>query len=157
MNRIYLPNNRRLKQTRRPRSGATIVEGAVVLALLLTLLLFTLDVGLAVLRYNGLSTAVRALARNAIVRGRLSSPEATSWGPAAAVGTAADEAYAVTLQHLATMKPADVRVEITWPDGGNSEGDRVRAKLSYMSGGHSFLSMLGAGTLRAESDMLIAQ
>lgn len=115
------------------RDGMTTVEGVTVLGLLLMLLFVTFDLGLAAFRYNILAAVARQLAREAIVRGSAAPPEMTAWGPLAYTGTAADgtEIANSAAPRLATMKPNDVRVEITWPDGDHQENDRVIVRLNY--------------------------
>jgi hypothetical protein len=109
-------------------------------------------------RYNLLSVAARAVARQAIVHGTMSSPELTTWGPAAVSGTAADATApaAVAAPLLATMTTTDVALSVEWPDGDNRTGDRVRVTLSYVHTPHVPLIDLGnAFHLRAQSTMQI--
>lgn len=117
----------------RARSGALVVEGAIVLGVVLTLLLGMLDLAIAVLRFNTLSEAARRGARAAIVHGELSSPEKTSWGPATFTGTADDssELAAAIRPVLVAFDAADVAVTADWLDGGNARDDRVRIAVSY--------------------------
>ena len=61
------------------RHGATLIEAALVTVALLSLLLGTLDMGIAVLRYNMLAEAARTGARMAIVHGSDASPEMVAW------------------------------------------------------------------------------
>lgn len=69
------------------RSAATLVESAIVLLLLVLLILGTLDLGLAVFRYNLAAELARIGARAAIVRGLDAPPELPAWdGATAAVG-----------------------------------------------------------------------
>ena len=68
----------RLKTKTHSRRGATLVEAAFVTVALLSLLLGTLDLGIAVLRYNMLSEAARTGARMAIVHGS-DATEMTTW------------------------------------------------------------------------------
>jgi hypothetical protein len=139
------------------RRGVAVVEGAVVLTVLLLLLFVILDLGLAVARYNILAATAREVARAAIVRGSLASPEAAPWGPATYTGTAADgsEIAQIAADWLAAIPPSDVAVTVRWPDAGNREGDHVEVELRYF---HDALPMLDFGSgfdLRARSSMRI--
>jgi Flp pilus assembly protein TadG len=141
----------------RRRVGAVAVEAAVVMSVLLLFLFGLLDLGLATARYDVLSAAARDVARAAIVRGGRAAPDLTSWGPATYSGNAADssEIAETAATVLATMAPADVTVQVSWPDGDNEEGDRVQVVLQYV---HQGLSLLGLGnglTLRSQSTMQI--
>jgi len=108
------------------------VEGAIVLSVFLAVLMAMLDVSLAAARYNALSECVRRAGRMAIVRGER-SPASKQFGPATWEGTAADT-HAVTpsLRPLLIAMPAgSVHIKMSWPDGGNEVGKRVRVELSY--------------------------
>jgi hypothetical protein len=140
------------------RRGAAAVEAAVVLSVFLVLLVGSLDLALAVLRSNTLAEGARRLARAAIVRGAAAEHALGSWGPGDDSGTASDgsEPAAVIRDALVLINPAQVQYVLIWPDGGNANGQRVRAELT--SSHRSLVSTLfGAGevTLRATSVMQI--
>jgi Flp pilus assembly protein TadG len=147
-----------MNHTQRDRRGAVAVEGAIVMALLLLVFSFTFDVGLAVVRYNFLSTAARTVARQAVVHGSAAAPELATWGPTAVAVTASapDPAAEAAAPLLATMSLDQVAVAVDWIDGGNREGDRVRVTLSF---DHPslvpLLGFVGSFHLRAESTMQI--
>jgi hypothetical protein len=139
------------------RRGAVALESAVVLSAALTLLFVTVILGLAAYRSNILAAAARRVAREAIVHGAKATPERTVWGPTDYTGTAADstEIAAAAAPLLATMSAADVTVEVTWPDGGNRENDRVHVRLSYRQtllipflSLNNPLDLLGVSTMR---------
>jgi len=141
------------------RSGAAIVEGAIVLAVFLTIVFALFDLGLAVLRENALAEAARRLAREAIVHGALSEPQRNAWGPAGYTGTAADDSEIADAIRpaLITMNPADVSIDLNWPDDDNRTGDRVsvvvqcdhRTILPRVFGA-STLELRGESTMRIE-------
>lgn len=114
------------------RSGAALVEGAVIGSVFLLTLFVTLDLALAVLRYNALSEASRSIARAATVRGERSSA-LTVWGPARVESTMSSEMMeSISAKGLlVTMDPDDVQLVMEWPDGGNQVNDRVRITLLY--------------------------
>lgn len=145
--------------SRRPvRRGVAAIEGAVVLGTLFVLVFGMLDLGLAVCRYNTLSCAARALARVAIIRGAKAAPEWPAWGPSsyAGSGNSASEMATVLAPYLCTLSPADVAVQITWPDAGNQVGNRVSVQLNYAY--HPLTPFIGYGgplSLSATSTMKI--
>lgn len=116
------------------RWGATAVEAAIVLPIALLALFAILDLGLASLRYNTLAEAARRLARAAVVRGEETPTEiGNDWGPSPIIATADDAIDPALTIHplLPTMEPADVSIEMTWPDATNNAGSRVRVQLKY--------------------------
>jgi Flp pilus assembly protein TadG len=103
----------------------------LILMLFLTLVLAMIDLGIMTTRSQALAHAARSGARAAIVRGEFADTLGTL-GPSAYSGTANDSqpvAQAVRAQ-LVAMNPANVRVNVTWPDGSNEFGKRVRVTAS---------------------------
>lgn len=130
--KFQLQNQRPARRQRSPRSGAAILETMVVLLAMLTLLFGFVDLGLAVVRHNILSEASRRLAREAIVHGEQAAKEGTAWGPTmlqVAADSATDQAAHIR-PILATLRPSDVFIQVTWPDGDNKVGSRVRVRLT---------------------------
>ena len=113
------------------RRGATTIEGAIVLGVLLTLVTGMLDLAVAVFRQHQLSYAARGVCRTATVRGSeagvLGVWGPTTVGPVAASGTGPVPAAART--HLCALNPAAVTVRAEWPDGNNEPGSRVAVSL----------------------------
>ncbi|MEX2287981.1 MAG: TadE family protein [Planctomycetaceae bacterium] len=131
------------------RRGAAIIEGAIVIGVFLVILLGTLDLGLAVLRYNVLSEAARRLARSATLHGERAAPERSAWGPDTYKGTAGDGSdYAGAINKiLVTMELNDVKISLEWLDDGNASGDRVLARLDVKH--HTIIPFLfGKGDLQ---------
>jgi hypothetical protein len=142
----------------RKRAGATTIETAIVLSLFLMLCFAILNLGLSTFRYNVLGAAARRVARESIVHGAAASPEREVWGPTSFSGHVADRhAIAeIVATILPTMNPADVAVEVSWPDGENQEGDRVRVRLSFVDAPFVPFMSLGAPlTLKADCTMRI--
>jgi Flp pilus assembly protein TadG len=143
----------------RTRRGATLVEAAVVLLVFVTLLLGTLDAALAVRQYNAVSQAARQGVREAIVRGEYAPPRRAAWGPATYSGTAADahEIAQIIQQSLVGLDPGRVTILLTWPDGANTVGSRVRCTVatSYRPAVTTLFSRREL-TFSATSTMLIA-
>src|SRR5438094_3008455 len=68
----------RRHQDRRSRRGATIVEAALTLSILVTMIFGMLDLGLGVMQFNMISHAAREGVRQAMVHGKYSqSPWST--------------------------------------------------------------------------------
>lgn len=118
---------------RRRRCGATVVECAITLPVMLLVLFALLDLGLATMRYNSLAEASRRVAREAIIHGSLAPETSGTWGPDEYQGTAADSSVVVTSIQglLPTMQESDVTVRITWLDGDNAPRDRVQVETTY--------------------------
>lgn len=140
------------------RSGAALLEGTIVLAVFLTMIFAMFDLGLAVMRQNSLAEAARRLARTAIVHGDLAPPEHAAWGPGRYTGNANsdDEVADAVRAGLVTMDPANVTIDVSWPDGDNRTGDRVVVAVAYR---HRTIlpSLFGSAPLelRADSSMRI--
>jgi hypothetical protein len=140
------------------RRGAALVEGAIVLTVFLTIIFALFDLGLAVMRENTLAEAARRLAREASLRGEKAALDRPLWGPAPRVeaADAATEVANTARSKLLMVDPADVQVEISWPDGRNRSGDRVTVVLTYEH--HTTLPFLFGSEpleLRGESTMRI--
>lgn len=125
---------RRLHHASNVSRGATAIEAAVVLPIVLLALFAILDLGLASLRYNVLAEAARRLARAAVMRGEETPSEmGNDWGPTEIIATAADSMDPALTIHplLPTMDPAEVSIRMTWPDATNNAGSRLRVELKY--------------------------
>jgi hypothetical protein len=112
-----------------------MVESAIILGIALFIVFGILDLGLAVLHYNTISEGARRVARAGIVHGREAEPEGSVWGPATYSGTAADqsEIAASILPAITVLDPAQVSVQVEWPDGQNEPDDllRVTVRTTY--------------------------
>ena len=122
---------RRINPARRnsgKRSGAAMVEMAIVLNVFLLLVVGTLDLGIATYRFNTISQAARQGARQAMVHGSLAPPAMTSWGPGTYAGTAGDgSVYARAVSPmLVGFVLNNVTIKVEWPDGGNVLQQHVR-------------------------------
>ncbi len=114
------------------RTGAAMVEMAIVLNVFLMLILGTFDLGIATFRFNTISQAARQGARQAIVHGKLAPPAMTAWGPATYNGTAGDgSVYAQAVSPMLVgfdLNKVDIKLE--WLDGGNEVQQHVRFTVS---------------------------
>jgi Flp pilus assembly protein TadG len=149
----------RLRPDHYRRSGATLVEGALVISTALLLVIAMLDLGMGVMRHNTLSHATRYLARQAIVHGSLSS---SPWGPSTYGPVAANDSGAIATAvqaQLLGFDPAEVTVTVTWPDGYNDADQNFRVQVTLTSTYQPILtSLFGSSgiTLQARSTMIIA-
>jgi hypothetical protein len=140
------------------RAGATTIESAVVLAVFVLVVFVILSLGLSTFRYNALGAAARRVAREAIVHGARAAPEHLIWGPVTYASNAAagSEIASTVAEILPTMSPADVNIQVSWPDGNNRENDRVRVRLTYVDTPVlPFMSLQGSLTLTADCTMRI--
>lgn len=115
------------------RYGATALEAAITLPVLLLILFALLDLGLAATRYNALSEIARRIAREAIWHGSLAPSAINSWGPQEYVGAIGDgnEITTIAQNMTPTMNANDVSVRVTWPDSDNTPRDRVSVEVGY--------------------------
>jgi Flp pilus assembly protein TadG len=154
----------RLPAQRPNRRGAALVEAAIVLPVFLTLALGMIDLGIAVFQNNAVAEASRQGARIASVHG-LKAARLGNWGTTSYTGSGnASDTIPTAMRNggaLAGLKPANVTIAVSWPDGGNDPdvltGNRVQVTMStnwtpiisYVFGGRTV-------TLTATSTVLIA-
>jgi hypothetical protein len=106
------------------RRGATLIESAVVLVVLMAILWSGLEVSMAVIRFNSMSASARIIAREASVHGEL-SPDPWGIAPLSLSGTSSHPAAQLIAGQLPTLDPSQVTIELSWPDGDDQVGDRV--------------------------------
>ena len=150
---------RRLKTRTHPRRGATLVEAALVTVALLSLLLGTLDLGIAVLRYNMLSEAARTGARMAIVHGADAPSEMAAWNAATAatqIKTALEPLMAGS-----GVAAGDFIVTVTYEQSGGADAVKPGRPVTVLVS-HNWLPIVtflfgnAAVPLSATSKMIIA-
>ncbi|MEW4487978.1 TadE family protein [Thalassoglobus sp. JC818] len=138
------------------RSGATIVETAFVLPVLLFILISAIDFSLIVLNNNSLAEAARRLSRTASVRGENAEPEFSMWGPNTFNENASEqtEICEIVREAAVCIPPEKINVQVEWPDGSCRINDRVSVSLRYSH--QPFLSFTGKTfLLQASSDVRI--
>ncbi len=140
------------------RSGAALVEAAIVLPVFLTLVLGLLDLAGGAYRHNIVSELARRGAREAIVHGSQAPPNRVALGPQTWNSTAADSGDVATAIRslLAGIDPADVTIRLEWLDGSNAPDKRVRCTVMVPYRGTTFLLSGRQLTIRATSTMAIA-
>lgn len=106
------------------RAGASALETAIVMPVVLTLLFGLADLGLAVFSYNTLAEAACVGARYASLRG------ADSASP---LGPTGDNSLVEGAVRSATtgLQANALVVHSTWIDGSNDRNRRVRVDLNY--------------------------
>jgi Flp pilus assembly protein TadG len=116
-------------QSHRPRRGSTLVESAITLTILLTVIFGTLDLGLGVMRFNMISHAAREGVRQAMVHGGQStSPWSTVTNMAAStIGNPVANAIA---PQLVGCDLTQTTITLAWVDGTNEVGQRVRVTIN---------------------------
>jgi hypothetical protein len=142
------------------RSGAAMVDAALVLPVFLTLIVGMIDLGVAVFQANVLSETARQGARRAIVHGALASSGPGSWGPGTYGPVALTDSGAVA-QEISPyvnglIDPSKVNVTVQWLDGGNQENDRVQVTLTYTYQPITTYVFNGSFPLSASSTMTIS-
>ena len=113
------------------RTGATSIETALILVVLVVLIFGMFDLGIAVYRYTLVSQASRQLARNAIVRGEMAT-QLGRWGPVTYT-SAASETHPIPQsiqKYLGGLDPATTTVRVEWLDGNNRPESRIRATVT---------------------------
>lgn len=133
-----------------------MTETTIVLMVFLLLVFGMIDLGVMVARSQSLAEAARNGARASIVRGEFAQ---SPLGPTAISGVAADSNPVADAlrQQLVLMDPKEVRISVTWPDGGNKFNQRVHVTVSadftpimtYIFGSPTW-------TLHGDSEMRIA-
>lgn len=126
------------------RRGASLVEAAIVLPLFLLVVISFIDFGLGVFRYNKVAHSAREAAREASVRGSLSPPRKTAWGPDSLtidgnemrgqgqiqMANEHEEDVASSLRpHLNGLDMAQTTIELEWLDEDNHWGSRVKVTV----------------------------
>ena len=129
----------RHRATRDSRSGATLVESAIVLPVFLLFVIATVDLGLAVHRYNLVAWSAHEIGRQAAVHGSLAPPEKLDWGPDTVIWSSIvpvdedrelNDIGEVVSPFVKHLREPRTEVQIEWPDGANHWGDRVRVTVN---------------------------
>jgi Flp pilus assembly protein TadG len=129
---------RSVRRARVGRSGAALLEMAIVLPLLLLFVAAIIDTGMMMHQRNVVSWIARESARKAIVHGSSAQPAMLSWGPETITWTnfmLADSKQAAEI--VETVEPyavylndPDASVTFEWLNETNHWGDTVRVTVS---------------------------
>ena len=135
----------RVQSLRRGRRGATIVEIALALMVLLLLVIGTIEFGRAAWAYNTLAHATRQGARYAMAHGSLATPATangiSTWVKNAAVG----------------LNKSDISVTTTWPAGVKRNGIvSVHSEYAFRPAAGTLLFKQGSLTFKSTSTVYVA-
>lgn len=130
---------------RRRRRGATVVEIALALMVILLLVIGTIEFGRAAWVYNTLAHATRQGARYAMAHGSLSNPatsnSVSTWVKNSAVG----------------LNKSDISVTTTWPSGVTRNGVvSVHSEYVFRSAAGTLLFKPGNLTFKSTSTVYVA-
>jgi Flp pilus assembly protein TadG len=109
----------RMHARRKTQRGAVLVETAAALPVFLLLVLGTLDLGLAVARYNATAEAARTGTRLAIVHGSDAPPRMQAWN--AALAATSIKSHVEPLMAGCGVPADEFTVQVVYPT--NAEGD----------------------------------
>lgn len=109
--------------------GSSLVEAALVLPLLLTVMFGIAESGRVMLSYSALADAARAGTRYAIVHGTNRTGSGVD-GPSGPGNTSNVDSAAKTITRAAALPDANVTVTVAYPSG-NSIGAPVTVTVSY--------------------------
>lgn len=120
------------RQSKRQRHGAAIVESSIALGVVCIFLLGMLEVGLALVRLNGVSEAARRVSRVAMTHGSKCRSSQGAWGPSSMVldATSSHPAAEAARPFLPATNWSQVEIRLEWPDGNNTPDSRVRATIA---------------------------
>ena len=138
----------RRQQHRCTRRGASLVEAAIILSILLTLIFGMIDLGLGVMRFNMISHAAREGVRQAMVNGQYS---VRPWFPGTwAASSLGQPVVDATSPQLIGCDLTHTTIRIDWVDGTNEIEKRVRVTIDTTY--QPFMtSLFGTGELRLEA------
>jgi Flp pilus assembly protein TadG len=157
VDRITRGTRRRRDNRARTERGTTIVEAAIVIPLLLTVLFGIIEFGFAYNDYLAVRSAAREGARLAAV------DNSCVGGAAAACGSASaqrDKLLADTLKKVSGLSSADnVSISVWLPDGSTSVGKDVAVTLSVPMKSRTglFAPFINPITLKATARMRLEQ
>lgn len=142
------------------RRGTTMVEAAISLGFICTLILGCIDFSIAAFRSESLNHLAHRVGRAAIIHGTY-APTGINGGPWGPTGVtthlnSSDTIATVAKNYGAGLKASAVSVHVTWPNGDNKPGSPVAVETS-MSWSPMFLESMGFGvfTLRGKSYQII--
>jgi Flp pilus assembly protein TadG len=133
-NSVHYLRSRCAMEDYRNSEGQTLVETAVSLTLLFSMVFGLINVGMALYSYNFVAESAREGSRYAMVRGSSCS------SPCTVATNASVQAYVQSLRYPG-LNSSNVTTTTTWPDTGssctpsitpcNNPGNNVMVKVSY--------------------------
>jgi len=132
------------------RRGAAMVEAAIVLTVLLTMVFAMLDLGLAVFQRTTVAHVAREAARLASIHGDMAPPQLNQWGPDIVYYTELvihdddeiikKEIINAIKPSLGALDPQQTTIKLEWPDGNATPESRISATVT--SSHQPFLTFL---------------
>lgn len=142
------------------RRGITLVEAAISLGFICTLIIGAIDFSIAAFRSEVLNHVAHRVGRAAVIHGTYAptSWNGGAWGPSEIDTTmqATDPVASVVSGMKTSLNHAGVTIKVTWPNGKNSPGNPVQVE-TRMTWSPMFLESMGIGimTLRGRSYQII--
>jgi Flp pilus assembly protein TadG len=134
-----------IRSRRRGRCGATIVEIALALMVILLLVIGTIEFGRAAWTYNTLAHATRQGARYAMAHGSQSNP------------TSASGVSSYVKNSAIGLNKSDISVTTTWPSGVKRNGMvSVHSEYTFRSAAGTLLFKPGYLTFKSTSTVYVA-
>lgn len=159
---IIKPSAFDLKVTRcrHTRRGVTLVEAAISLGFICTLIIGCIDFSIAAFRSEVLNHVAHKVGRSAVIHGTYAptSWNGGPWGPSEIETTmlATDPVASVASGLKTSLNHASVTIKVIWPNGKNAPGNPVLVE-TRMTWSPMFLESMGIGvlTLRGRSYQII--
>ena len=151
---------RPLSLNARGRRAATLVEAAIGLSAVITLIVGCLDFSLAAYKSQVLNHIAQRIGRAAVIHGSFSNTSWNGghWGPATITTDLNSADPVATVGHTISsgLHKSSVTIELTWPNGNNNPGSPVIVQAS-MKWSPMFINMFGYQliTLRGRSYQII--
>jgi Flp pilus assembly protein TadG len=132
--------------TGKRRSGATVIEMAIVGPVALIFILGIMDIGLAIFAYNNITEATREGGRYAQIHGAKYGANATT--PPASGPTANDAYVEQVVRSFASVDSTKLTVTSSWPNADNKPNSPVVVQASYS---YSPVLLLGISTFSMQT------
>jgi Flp pilus assembly protein TadG len=123
-----------ISDRRNQRRGATLVEAAIALSAIITIIVGALDFSIAAYKSQVLNHIAQRIGRSAVIHGSLSNAtwNGGRWGPSTITTNLSSTNPVATNGNTISSglhKPS-VTIELTWPNGNNNPGSPVIVQAS---------------------------
>ena len=119
-----------MRRPQNARRGGALVEFTLVALLLCVMLLAGIEFDRLVLVYTTMADCARSGLRYAVVHGALKNGSGVD-GPSGPGNTAQIETVVRNFSGAGMLDTGRLQVSVTYPDGNNQVGSRVRIQVSY--------------------------
>jgi Flp pilus assembly protein TadG len=135
--------------------GATLLEFSLVALMLFSVVLATIEFNRMILVYTAVANAARAGARYAVVHGNSRTGSGVD-GPSGAGNNPTQVVNVVkTFANAGMMNTTALVINVTYPDGTNAPGSRVRVAVTYPYDFIAWLSLPISVNLGSQSQGII--